>query len=147
VAVAELDAVAGGVAEAVVVGEALTVDVVDADAPRDSDAVAETVPVAVDVGVCVGETDAEHRSKMLVDGAAVRVTDASVMFAASKMLIVWLMARVSQPRVMPAAVHAAGGVQHPVPPRLRLRNCTDVSTVGVSRSTHQNSPAPDPPEL
>ena len=62
-AVAELDAVAGGVAEAVVVGEALTVDVVDADAPRDSD-VAETVPVAVDVGVCVGETDAEHRSKM-----------------------------------------------------------------------------------
>jgi hypothetical protein len=111
VAVAELDAVAGGVAEAVVVGEALTVDVVDADAPRDSDAVAETVPVAVDVGVCVGETDAEHRSKMLVDGAAVRVTDAKVLFAASKMLIVWLMARVLQPRVMPAAVHDAGGAQ------------------------------------
>ena len=112
-AVAELGAVAGGVAVGLVVDTALTVDDADAVTPRDREAVAEfvAVPVAVDVGVCVGETDAEHRSKILVDDAPVRVTDAKVLFAASKMLIVWLMARVSQPRVMPAAVHDAGGAQ------------------------------------
>ena len=49
---------------------------------------------------------------MFVDDAAVSGTVASVLLAASKMLIVLLIARVSQPPLIPAAVHAAGGVQH-----------------------------------
>ena len=104
-----------GVCVPVDVAAAVTVDDADADTPRVSEAVAVlvAVPVPVDVGVCVGVGDAEHRSRMLVDDAAVSVTDASVLFAASRMLIVLLMVRVSQPPLMPAAVHAAGGVQQP----------------------------------
>ena len=103
-----------GVCEPVDVAAAVTVDDPDASAPRDNVAVAVlvTVPVPVDDGVCVGEGDAEHRSRMLVVDAEVSVTDASVMLAASRMLNVLLMARVSQPPLMPAAVQAAGGAQH-----------------------------------
>ena len=102
------------VCEPVDVVVAVTVDDADADAPRVSEAVAVlvAVPVPVGVGVGVGVGDAEHRSRMFVVDAAVSVTDASVLFAASRMLIVLLMARVSQPPLMPAAVHARGGVQH-----------------------------------
>ena len=93
---------------------ALTVDDAEAVVPSDSDAVAVfvAVPVLVDVDVSDGEGDAEHRRRMFVDDAEVSVTDASVLFAASRMLMVELMARVAQLFAMPAAVHAAGGVQH-----------------------------------
>ena len=103
-----------GVCEPVDVVVAVTVDDADAEAPRVSEAVAVlvAVPVPVDVGVCVGVGVAEHRNRIFVDDAAVSVTDASVVLAASRMLNVLLMARVSQPPLMPAAVHAAGGAQH-----------------------------------
>jgi hypothetical protein len=93
---------------------AVTVDDADADEPRDSDA--EDVPVAVrepvDVGVCVGVGVAEQRRRIFVEDAAVSGTVASVLLAASRTLIVLLTARVLQPPLIPAAVHAAGGVQH-----------------------------------
>ena len=101
-----------------VVGAALTVDDDDADAPRDNDAVTVAVavpvavPVPVDVGVCVGVGVAEQRRRMFVEDAAVSGTVASVLLAASRTLIVLLMARVLQPPLMPAAVQAAGGTQH-----------------------------------
>ena len=113
-AVAETVAVTGGVAVGLAVGMALTVDDAEAAAPRDSDAVAVfvAVPVPVDVDVSDGVGDAEHRSRIFVDDAAVSVTDASVVFAASRMLMVELMARVAHVLATPAAVHAGGGVQH-----------------------------------
>ena len=103
-----------GVCVPVDVVAAVNVDDADDDTPRVSDAVAalDTELVRVDVDVCVGVGDAEQRSKMLVVDAAVSATDASVLFAASRMLIVLLMARVAQLLATPAAVHAKGGVQH-----------------------------------
>ena len=120
---------------AVAVGAAVT----DADAPRDS--------VAVGVGDAVGVLLGVAHAKVSVWlSADVSLSDATVALLASSTRSVLLMARVSHVLAMPAADHAAGGIQHPAAPGLRLRNCTDVSRVGVPRSTHQNSPAPDPPE-
>ena len=113
-AVAEPVAVTGGDAVGLTVGMALTVDDTEAVVPRDSDAVAVfvAVRVLVDVDESDGDGDAEHRRRIFVDDAAVSDTDARVLFAASRMLMVKLMARVAQLLAMPAAVHAAGGVQH-----------------------------------
>ena len=105
-------------------GEAVPAADVDADTPAERLGVAEPVPVIVDVAVPVaapvlvdvsvgvGVGVAEHRKRMFVDDAAVSGTVARVLLAASKMLIVLLTARVLQPPLMPAAVHAAGGTQH-----------------------------------
>ena len=113
-AVAEPVEVTGGVAVGLTVGMALTVDDFEAVVPRDSDAVAVfvAVPVLDEVDESDGDGDAEQRRRIFVDDAAVSDTDARVLFAASRMLMVKLMARVAQLLAMPAAVHAAGGVQH-----------------------------------
>ncbi len=120
--------------------------VADADAPRDSVAVG-VVDAVCDADAVVVALGVAHAKVSVWIVADVSLSDAKVALLASSTRNVLLIARVLHVLAMPAAVHAAGGVQHPVAPGLRLRNCTDVSRVGVPRSTHQNSPAPDPPEL
>jgi hypothetical protein len=120
----------------VAVGAAVT----DADAPRDS--------VAVGVGDAVGVLLGVAHAKVSVWlSADVSLSDATVALLASSTRSVLLMARVSHVLAMPAAVHAAGGDQQPTICGLRLRKLICFSTVGVPRSTHQNSSEPDPPEL
>ena len=60
---------------------------------------------------------------------------------------VWLMARVSQPPAMPAAVQDAGGVQQVLMMAARLLKRMDLMAVGAVRLTCQNSEALTPTEL
>jgi hypothetical protein len=137
--------------------------VMDADTPNDFELVAVSVPDGVreplhdgvapndsdPVGAPVGDGVGEHmvRGKFCV-GADVSLYDAIVLDAPSSTRSVWLMARVSQVPAMPAAVHAAGGVQHVVVMGARLAKMTkDTGDAASPRSTIQNSFTVVPPEL
>jgi len=133
-----LDGDGDGVADRVAVAAGVAVP--DADAPRDSVAVGNAEGDMVALGVA-------HAKVSVWLSADVSRSDATVALLASSTRSVLLMARVSHVLAMPAAVHAAGGVQHPVTCGLRLAKTTDLSSVGEPRSTHQNSAEPDPPEL
>ena len=118
---------------------AVGVGVPDGVAPKDSD--------PVGLGVDVGEGEHMVRKKLCV-GADVSLYDAIVLDAPSSTRSVWLMARVLQEPAMPAAVHAAGGVQHVVVTGARWVNITeDTGDAASPRSTIQNSFTVCPPEL
>ena len=86
--------------------------------------------------------------KKLCVGADVSRYDAIEFDAPSSTRSVWLMARVSQVPAMPAAVHAAGGVQHAVVKGARLVKITEATGGALApRSTIQNSEAVVPAEL
>ena len=88
----------------------------DGESPAVSDrvSVGEIVPVivgeAVRVDDCVGVVDGVQRKRNQRFRSFVSSFVASVLFAASSTLSVWLIARVLHVFAIPAAVHAAGAV-------------------------------------
>ena len=155
-------AVCDGVCEGVPVLDAVDVELGVEPGASDAVTVGEMVLVAdavlVALGVTVGVGDGVHRSSMLWARLAVSGMDASVLLLASSTLSVWLMARVLHVLGMPAAVHAAGAVQHVVVCGLRFINVTLYICCGrpalaakaqlaEARSTCQNSALLVPPEL
>jgi hypothetical protein len=76
----------------------------------------------------------------------VRRKAARVFEEASSTRNVWLIARVSQVPAIPAAVHAAGGVQQYGVNSTRLMNVTEERTKAAPKSTCQNSAALLPSE-
>jgi hypothetical protein len=120
------------------VDDGVPVGVPDGVAPKDSDA------VGAGVGVGVGE---HMVMKKLCVGADVSLYAAIVLDAPSSTRSVWLMARVLQEPAMPAAVHAAGGVQHGVKGARLVKMTEDTGDAESPRSTIQNSFTVVPNEL